>query len=992
MLPIGHEGPISSAEFSADGKNILTLSTDGTAKLWDAGTGEILNEFRAYSDASIAMVTLAKFTPDGRKIVTVYDWSLSSVWETASLKPLWETLYGHIEAPSKNIMDQFSPDGKKLILFDFGNDGTIYNANTKNAVLTLKGHKSQLYMAAFSPDGKKIVTAAGDSTIKIWDVATGKTLITRKKYPAGISGIRFSTDSRKIFVVVLGERLEILDAGSGKLIADVKGYQTDYYEPFNQLSPDGKNFIEFSGLQYEDESHIYSHYDTVSVYDVHTQSLLFYKTNFSKKENAIFFSTDRIITKTDKNTVEVQDAGNGKLIYELTGHTDTINVIRFSPDGKKIITGSNDRTAKLWDAVTGKLIATLNGHSLAVTEVRFSPDGKRIATGSADRTVKIWDVVTHKQTSVLKGHIIKVRKSGFSDDAKKIIMVAANGSMTWNTENGNFLYEPAAKAHSFAEPEDFSRQINVYSPDSSLALTWVANIINSLTPGVDVNFGLDELIKDVVISPDNKRVLITTRNNIVKLYDIQKKEFIANFFILDSTDYIVQIPSGYYQSTPNAAKRLHYVTNNLKVISFEQLDVKYNRPDLVLETIGNSDSAVTGMYRNAYFKRIKKLAIDTAAFRDGYSVPEADFVNRNAISNEQNNENLILQIKGMDSIYALDRINLWINEVPVFGSKGKSLRSKKIQTVNLTLPVILSQGENRIETSVTNVNGTESYRMPMIINYTPVQSKKEKTYFIGIGIDMFADAKYNLQYSVKDIRDLTIKLKAKLGNAIIIDTLFNENVTLSNVKALKQKLQQSTVNDRVIVSYSGHGLLSKAYDYFLSTYSIKFDNPEENGLAYDELENLLDSIPARKKLMLIDACHSGEVDKEEFQVSQLNKAILDSNHVVAKGVVITNTDSASNKLGLKNSFELMQNLFVNVGKSTGATIISAAAGTEFALEKGSLKNGVFTYSVMEAMDKYPAIKISELKKIVGIRVEQLTNGMQRPTSRNEAIAVDWVVW
>ena len=48
-------------------------------------------------------------------------------------------------------------------------------------------------------------------------------------------------------------------------------------------------------------------------------------------------------------------------------------------------------------------------------------------------------------------------------------------------------------------------------------------------------------------------------------------------------------------------------------------------------------------------------------------------------------------------------------------------------------------------------------------------------------------------------------------------------------------------------------------------------------------------------------------------------------------------------LGLKNSFELMQSLFVNVGKSTGATIISAAAGTQFALERNDLKNEVFTY-------------------------------------------------
>jgi hypothetical protein len=60
--------------------------------------------------------------------------------------------------------------------------------------------------------------------------------------------------------------------------------------------------------------------------------------------------------------------------------------------------------------------------------------------------------------------------------------------------------------------------------------------------------------------------------------------------------------------------------------------------------------------------------------------------------------------------------------------------------------------------------------------------------------------------------------------------------------------------------------------------------------------------------------------------------------------------------------------------------------------KGPWKNEVFTCSRLEAMNKYPTIKISELKKIVGERVEQLTNGLQKPTSRNENIAVDWSLW
>lgn len=83
---------------------------------------------------------------------------------------------------------------------------------------------------------------------------------------------------------------------------------------------------------------------------------------------------------------------------------------------------------------------------------------------------------------------------------------------------------------------------------------------------------------------------------------------------------------------------------------------------------------------------------------------------------------------------------------------------------------------------------------------------------------------------------------------------------------------------------------------------------------------------------------------------------------------------------------------MNVGKSTGATIISAAAGTQFALERNDLKNGVFTYCILDAMNNYPTMKVSELKKTVGEQVEKITKGLQKPTSRNETIYSDWKVW
>ena len=110
-----------------------------------------------------------------------------------------------------------------------------------------------------------------------------------------------------------------------------------------------------------------------------------------------------------------------------------------------------------------------------------------------------------------------------------------------------------------------------------------------------------------------------------------------------------------------------------------------------------------------------------------------------------------------------------------------------------------------------------------------------------------------------------------------------------------------------------------------------------------------------------------------------------------KGVIVL-VDTTNKRLGTKNGFELMQEVFVNVGRSTGATIISAATGTQFALERGDLKNGVFTYSILELMNRNSTIPVSELNKYVNQRVITLTSGMPVSTSRNENQVIDWRLW
>ena len=451
----------------------------------------------------------------------------------------------------------------------------------------------------------------------------------------------------------------------------------------------------------------------------------------------------------------------------------------------------------------------------------------------------------------------------------------------------------------------------------------------------------------------------------------------------DKIETFVYTKEGFYLSDRNMHDFVAFAKDE-KSYFYDQFDLKYNRPDIVIEKISSISPELIDSYYKAYQKRIKKSGFTEEQLSTEFHIPESQIRNFEYIQRVDTKE-ITLDFSFFDSQFNIDRYNIWINEVPVYGINGKSLKALKLNSHSTQDKIILSAGRNIIKVSCINEKGAESYKQTKEINCTQDVKKAQKLYFVGIGINNYKEPGHNLKWCVKDIRDLSVKLKKNYGDNIYIDTLFDNQVTRENVLAIKKKLLQSDVNDKVIISFSGHGLLSQSYDYYLSTYDINFNKPEEGGLPYEDLEWLLDSIPARKKLLLMDACHSGEVDKEELlAINELNKK------EGVKGFQLIYEYKPT--VGMKNSFELMQELFSNVNKGTGATVISAAGGTQFAQESGDLQNGVFTFSILELMQENKEMKLSKLKTAVGKRVEELTNGLQKPTSRNETIENDWIVW
>jgi hypothetical protein len=507
---------------------------------------------------------------------------------------------------------------------------------------------------------------------------------------------------------------------------------------------------------------------------------------------------------------------------------------------------------------------------------------------------------------------------------------------------------------------------------------------------------------DLKFDEENNLLIATTTDGYFYVYLIDEMRQLYSMISLLNGGFLVKLPnSPYYMCSKDAGKMLHYVTPSLKVIGFEQLDPVYNRPDIVLDSIGKyfggADQDLVANYRQSWEKRIDRLGLDKEKLGKGeIAVPNAEIVgaDADAIAYENKNGKLDIKVAANDPKYPLLRFNLYVNEVPLYGSAGISIAHLKKQVWDTTVSVPLSMGENKIQVSVMNELGLENFKYPSYVNYTPTKEIVAKTYYIGIGVNEFQESSHNLKYCVKDVTDLSTSFG---GPNTEVKLFTNAQVTKENIIALKDYLSKTTVNDKVIISCSSHGLLDDSLNFYLAMHDVDFKNPKARGLKYEELESLLDGIPARQKLLLLDACNSGENDKTEVLKKELEQkeASMNTNQVVAARGAIVKLEEEN-----KSNFKKMNELFVNVRNNTGSVIISAAGGQESALEAitldgKSIENGAFSYCVLEYLknnsNKPEELTVNKLKNYVEKRVEEITNGKQKPTSRQETMEVDWGV-
>lgn len=647
-----------------------------------------------------------------------------------------------------------------------------------------------------------------------------------------------------------------------------------------------------------------------------------------------------------------------------TGTIFTIMGTREAPGSPDLIFAHYDLEGKLLNSYQYKREKTPYKFQTYIFEAQVSPDQTKLLFGLHDGTAGVFDIKNMKMLGTYE-----------------------HGDAIWLKPAGIYEHN-AIYSGCFIDNTHF-----VTAGDDGKIRTW--DISQPKSTGV---LNLEPaFFYGLKLTPDKRYLVGPDAEKAIRFIDVKTGEAAFRIISPDHESAAVISKDGYYTANKKSIKSLTFLRSG-RAYDFSQFDLYLNRPDKILEEFGYASPETINLYRKAFAKRTEKTdsaGISNKIFSPGYAAPEIVIKDLPAELAETGESSLKLTLTASDASSVISTLFVTVNGVPLYGTKGLRLKQAKAgASLEIPLEIPLSSGNNAITISVMNRNKVESLRENINIRRTGV-APKPNLYMIAIGSGASLNKDKKLEFPAKDASDVAALLsRSPLFDKVQQTLLVNEKVTRPAFIKLKEQLLKTRPDDYVVVFYSGHGILDTALNYYLSTYDTDFNRPKAKAIAYDDFENLLDSIPSRNKVLLLDACHSGEADREAMKGGfRTTKGDLQMEGGLA-------VKSGSRLIpGAPSSFHLMQSLFSDLRTSNGATIIAAAGASQYAVEGETWKNGVFTYSLKSALEEKKAdlnkdgiIYLSELLEYLQGRVVELTNGNQQPCSRKENIVNDLAIW
>ncbi|GAA4141918.1 WD40 repeat domain-containing protein [Actinomadura keratinilytica] len=539
----GHTDAVRNLAWSPDGSRIATASRDGTARIWDAATGDTVTVIDGHDD----MVEMVAWSPDSTKVATasrdrtvgIWDaatgqrraslteatdvvrcvaWSPDGRWVAAGSRDLVVRVYEaatarlirELHGHADNILGlAWSPDGARLASGSHERAVRVWDVETGEQCAMLEGPEDFVEGVAWHPDGEHVAAASGDQTVRFWHAATGRQDMLIRAHEERVWNVAWSPDGTRLASCGADRTARVWDPASAQEIAALRGHDGDVWGV--SWSPDGSRLATASGDRTARVWHLTPRGVEETLLTGHRGPL----------RGAIHWSGARqqIVTCSDDGSVRFWDRESERQTVVISRHRDA--VLGIASAGSVLFTCSADKTMTAWDVrpgVPARMLWSVD-HADAVPEA-IALAGDRLATAGRDRRIRLWSRADGSLLGELTGHRDWVTGVAWSPGG--VLLASTSDDRTariWDTGNAREL--TVLRGH-----DNWVDDVS-WSPDERFVVTCSADRtarIWSAASGdqVAVLEGHEARVHAVAWSPDGTRIATASYDRTVRVWDARR--------------------------------------------------------------------------------------------------------------------------------------------------------------------------------------------------------------------------------------------------------------------------------------------------------------------------------------------------------------------------------------------------------------------------------------------------------------------------------------